>query len=358
MPLKLAIRVTRPAAVDSLGLVDIAVVDPASLEQLRAWQDVTDAVYAADVPDLPNSPFEELVASARTHRQSVREERWLMRQDGSPVGVARASFTLLDNTDQCGVLVAVHPAHRRQGHGRRLFEHVVERVRSEGRARLLTEIAEPLVDGSTSPGPAFATRVGATRALDEIRRVLDLAALDEARLDALEAEARSRSAGYETVTWVSATPDDLVDDQAELMEQMSVDAPMGDLDWERERWDATRIREQERLIADQRRTRLVTAVRHQESGRLVAFTDIGVSQLQPDPAYQWETLVLKAHRGHRLGMLAKVTNLRQLRREFPEAGGVVSWNAESNTHMVAINDALGFRPVERLAEWVYEIAAP
>ena len=333
-------------------------MDPDSLEQLRAWQDVTDAVYAADVPDLPNSPFEELVASARTHRRSVREERWLLSHGGASVGVARASFTLLDNTDQCGVLVAVHPAHRRQGHGRRLFDHVVERVRSEGRARLLTEIVEPLVDGASAPGPAFATKVGATRALDEIRRVLDIDGIDEARLDALEAEARSRSAGYEPVTWVGATPAELVNDLAELMGRMSVDAPMGELDWEPESWDADRIREQESLFAGQRRTRLVTAVRHMASGRLVAFSDIGVSQLQSDPAYQWDTLVLRAHRGHRLGMLAKVVNLRQLRREVPEARRIVSWNAETNTHMVAINDALGFRPVERLAEWVYEIAAP
>ncbi len=348
---------------DSLALVDIALadlalVDPASLEQLRAWQHVTDAVCAADVPDLPNNPFEELVASARTPRQSIREERWLLSHQGSPVAVARASFTLLDNTEQCGVLVAVHPAHRRQGHGRRLFDHLVERARSEGRARLLTEIAEPLVDSSTAPGPAFATSVGASRALDEIRRVLDLDAFDETRLDALEAEARSRSAGYDVVSWIGATPDELVEDQAELMGQMSVDAPMGELDWQREAWNAARIREQEGLFAAQRRTRLVSAVRHVDSGRLVAFTDIGVSQLQADPAYQWDTIVLPAHRGRRLGMLAKVANLRMLRREVPEARRVVSWNAESNTHMVAINDALGFRPVERLAEWVYEIATP
>jgi GNAT superfamily N-acetyltransferase len=338
--------------------VNLALVDPASLEQLRAWQDVTDAVYAADVPDLPNNPFEELVAAARTPRRAVREERWLLRQDGKPVAVARASFTLLDNTEQCGVLIAVHPAHRRQGHGRRLFDHLVGRARAEGRVRLLTEIVEPLVEGTAAPGPSFATTVGATRALDEIRRVLDLETLDPTRLDALEAEALSRSTGYEPVSWVGPTPEELVDDQAQLMGQMSVDAPMGELDWEPEAWDAARVREQEALFAQQRRTRLVTAVRHLESGRLVAFTDIGVSQLQVDPAYQWDTIVLRAHRGHRLGMLAKVTNLRQLRREVPEARRVVSWNAESNTHMVAINDALGFRPVERLAEWVYEIAQP
>ena len=335
--------------------MDLERIDPESLDQLRAWHTVADAVHAADVPDLPSDPFEELVAAARTPRRSVREERWLLRDDTGPVGIARLSFTLLDNTEQCSVLVAVHPGHRRHGHGHRLFDHLVERVRAEGRLRLLTEVTEPLVDGAAAPGRAFAENVGATRALDEIRRVLDLDRLDAVRLDALESEARSRSGGYRTVCWVGATPEDLVDDQAQLISQMTVDAPMGELDWEQEVWDAARVREQETLFAAQRRTRLVTAVRHAESDRLVAFSDIGVSQLQPDPAFQWDTIVLRAHRGRRLGMLAKVVNLRQLMREVPGAHRVVTWNAESNTHMVAINDALGFRPVERLAEWVYEI---
>lgn len=338
--------------------MDITPVDPESLEQMRAFQDVTDAVFLVDVPDLPPSPFEELVASARTPRSSVREERYLLRHDGAAVGVARASFTLLDNTEQCGVLVAVHPAHRRQGHGRALFGFLVERARAKGRVRLLTEVAEPLVDGGRAPGPEFATTVGATRALDEIRRVLNLDDLDAGRLDALDAEARSRSEGYETLSWVGPTPEDLIGDYARLMGQMSVDAPMGDIDWEPEAWDADRVREQELLTTDQRRTRLMTAVRHKESGRLVAFSAIGVSQLQVDPAYQWDTIVLRDHRGHRLGMLAKVVNTRLLRREVPEARRIVTWNAESNTHMVAINDVLGFLPVERLSEWVYEIPQP
>jgi len=350
--------VTTLLVVDSLDLVDITPVDPESLEQLRAFQDVTDAVFASDVPDLPPSPFEELVASARSPRASVLEERYLLEDEGRPVAVARASFPLLDNTEQCTALVAVHPEHRRRGYGRALFDFLVARATVEGRSRLITEVAEPLVNGEGAPGPAFATTVGATRALDEIRRVLDLDALDEARLDALEAEARSRSAGYQTVSWIGPTPEDLIDDYAQLMGQMSVEAPMGDLDREPEVWDAGRVREQEQLVTDQRRTRLLTAVRHQESGRLVAFSSMGLSKLQYDPAYQWDTLVLREHRGHRLGMLAKVINLRFLREEVPEGRRVVAWNAESNTHMVAINDALGFQPVERLAEWVYEIPRP
>jgi hypothetical protein len=28
-----------------------------------------------------------------------------------------------------------------------------------------------------------------------------------------------------------------------------------------------------------------------------------------------------------------------------------TWNAESNTHMIAINERLGYRPVEYWTEW-------
>ena len=113
--------------------MDITPVDPESLEQLRVFQDVTDAVFAADVPDLPASPFEELVAAARTPQTFVRESRWVMHDAGVAVGVARASFFLRDNTDQCAVMVAVHPEHRRRGYGRALFDFLVEKATREGR---------------------------------------------------------------------------------------------------------------------------------------------------------------------------------------------------------------------------------
>jgi hypothetical protein len=57
------------------------------------------------------------------------------------------------------------------------------------------------------------------------------------------------------------------------------------------------------------------------------------------------------HRGHRLGLLVKAENLRMLRRHFPDTMTVTTWNAVSNRHMIAVNEALGFRPVERYQAW-------
>src|SRR4029453_2343349 len=103
-------------------------------------------------------------------------------------------------------------------------------------------VNEP-ADGPPNRAMRFAAAAGATRSLGEVRRALDLTALDTDRLATLRAEAEKASDGYELVSWTNPCPDDLVDDFAALYARMSTDAPLGDLDIEPEHWDADRIRE-------------------------------------------------------------------------------------------------------------------
>lgn len=57
------------------------------------------------------------------------------------------------------------------------------------------------------------------------------------------------------------------------------------------------------------------------------------------------------HRGHRLGMLVKVANLRQVVAREPQRTRVMTWNAEENRPMLAVNEAIGFRAVGYEAGW-------
>jgi hypothetical protein len=66
---------------------------------------------------------------------------------------------------------------------------------------------------------------------------------------------------------------------------------------------------------------------------------------------QDDTLVAKAHRGNRLGMLVKILNLRRLEAERPSVERILTFNAAENEHMLAINVALGFRPAGHSGEW-------
>lgn len=72
-------------------------------------------------------------------------------------------------------------------------------------------------------------------------------------------------------------------------------------------------------------------------------------------AWQHITIVDPAHRGHRLGMWVKLANLRYTRGEEPALRNIDTWNAATNSHMIAINEALGFRAVEGWAEYQHEI---
>lgn len=132
---------------------------------------------------------------------------------------------------------------------------------------------------------------------------------------------------------------------------MLTDAPTGALSWLPERWDSARYREKEEAARRRGRLRAATGAIEESSGAMVAYTDIGVSREQPRIAYQWDTIVAPAHRGHRLGSWTKIANLGLLHERVPQTSTVVTWNAAENSHMIAVNELLGFRAVEHWSEW-------
>ncbi|AYG02148.1 hypothetical protein [Gryllotalpicola protaetiae] len=162
------------------------------------------------------------------------------------------------------------------------------------------------------------------------------------RLAGLEAAAARAAGGdYRVVSWVGATPDDRLDAVAALRARMSVDAPADDIDWPEEIWDAARVRVYDERYLSAGSAVFFAVAEHVPSGRLAGYTEIAVHPWSMT-AQQGDTLVLAEHRGHRLGMLLKVANLRAAQRAHPELTGVMTGNSTSNSYMLSINDALGF----------------
>ncbi|TFV44202.1 GNAT family N-acetyltransferase [Blastococcus sp. TF02A-35] len=313
-----------------------------------AWCGVWAASERADRPGQTPRPAADHVALGRqlvapggsrdgTHRAALVGD--------DVAGALRLILPLRDNPSMAVVDLAVHPDHRRRGVGRALHAEALRLAAAHGRTTLVADVDEP---GEGAPGRRFASALGWTCDLEETRRDLLLPA-DEARLSAVEADARERSAGYHVLTWRDRTPEDLLGDRALLEQRMSTDAPHGDLPVEEERWDGARIREYE--AGHVARGRTVLSAGAVVEGRLVAFTDLQVVLDQPERAHQGGTLVLREHRGHRLGALVKAAVLRRLAAELPEVRRVSTYNAETNTPMVAVNEALGFVPAGRLSCW-------
>jgi GNAT superfamily N-acetyltransferase len=330
--------------------VRIELIDPTDEAAFRAWFDVSDICYTERWPGESGWLFGEARASALNPDSAHRLEQLAVLAGDEVIGSARLELPLRDNTHLAQFSVDVHPAHRRRGAGSALFTELERRAVAAGRSLAVIDLDEPAREAGASAGRAFLAGRGYTCAQVYHRRDLQLP-LDDARLAALEASCAPHATGYRLVGWRDRCPDEFVDSRAELGRRMSTDAPMGDLEVEEEQWDADRVREAEALFAKQNRSYLATGAVHEATGRLVAFTEIAVPLGLPQRVYQWDTLVLKEHRGHRLGTLIKIANHRALAAAFPQATAVSTWNAEENAPMVAVNEALGFVPVGMFSSW-------
>lgn len=336
---------------------EITPLDPADEATVAAVQALREAVEAADIPDFPPPCRYAFRAELTFPRTTKRIEHHVARSGGEVTGYLALETPLRENLDNADLTIAVHPAHRRRGTGHALYAYALERMRELGRIRYASVTVEGLPGGPPRDGAGreFATAMGAKSALDEIRRRLDLTTLDEPALAELVEAGRAKAAGYRLVTWPGGTPDEYAADAGYLDGRLVSDAPMGDLVWDAPQVDVARLREAEAAMAAGRWHLYSVGAVHEDTGRLVALTTIARQETSPWHAFQWITLVDPPHRGHRLGVLVKVENLRFAMAHEPELRVIDTWNAAVNQHMISINEAIGFRPVDSWIDWQQEI---
>jgi GNAT superfamily N-acetyltransferase len=314
-------------------------------------RDVAGAVALLEAARVVDAPFRlsptvaSYTAGLRHGWDGDRPEVALARDArGRVVGLLELFLPHWDNTHLGSVDVTVDPLARRQGLGRRLFEAGVERVHAAGRRLVLaSSLDQPA-------GVEFAKAMGLTRASEEVHRRQDLLTVDWARLDREYAADERRADGYELIRMPGATPEHMLADVARMTEAIN-DAPTDDLDIEDEVFTPERIRafETAQLAHDRRIYRLVA--RELASGALAGHTMVAVESERPWQAWQFDTSVLRAHRGHRLGLLLKIDMLRWLRDEEPQLHRIDTGNAASNAHMIAVNELLGYRVLVSTIEW-------
>jgi GNAT superfamily N-acetyltransferase len=302
-------------------------------------------------------------------RGNEYEERhvFLARLDGSVVGSGTLTLPLSENTTTAGVDVLVDAGYRRRGIGSGILEVLEQEARERDRVSFDAFCAEPLrllIPGGElleaksgtggvpleSASTRFALNHGYSLEQVETNSTLALP-VGEALLQDLEAQATQRAAGYSFMGWQDRCPDELVDLFAKLKSLMSTEVPIAGLGWEGEEWDANRVRLEESTWLAGGIASTVAVARHNSTGELAAYTTLTHREATPGMVYQEDTLVAPGHRGHGLGMLVKIANLRRIEKLWPDATSVMTWNANENQHMLAINIALGFKPSGFDGEW-------
>jgi hypothetical protein len=189
--------------------------------------------------------------------------------------------------------------------------------------------------------------------LEQVERGSRLALpVDEARLDDHYAAASAASGpDYRVHFWSDLTPKHWLEDMATLHTRMSTDAPSAGLEEPEDTWTVERLVDSDARAAASPRTYLTAAVEYIPTGTLVGFTELTVPAEQDRSVSQEDTLVVKEHRGHQLGMLLKVANIVNLQQVRPGHPSILTFNAEENRHMLAVNEAVGFTPMGYEGAW-------
>lgn len=327
-------------------------IDPHDEAAFGRWFAVRFAVDRFDWPDEPGWAMQELRALACDESDRIVEIE-LAFEDDTPVGLLWNNYPTSENTDTALVNLAVLPEHRRRGHGTALEAHAIELARNRGRSNAVGTTEAPL--GASAGLDAFAKGLGYDPALPEQRRALTLP-VDEDVLGPLYDDALAHSGDYELVEWIGRCPSHLVPGRLALAECISTDAPQGELETEGQHWDAERLEVFESTREQMERDSYSTGAVERATGDLVAFSELSVPRADPSTVYQWDTVVLPAHRGHRLGMLVKIANLRAIAASSPETRRIITFNASENEPMIAVNEAMGFELVGTGTVWKRSIA--
>jgi len=313
-------------------------IDPADASAVRKLVDLTLAARAVDDPTSP--PWSPRVIKLRmTLGLPVRGPGELWSAPGDvPGGLAGGYWLQLPDTDNLSSAwldLFVHPAARRRGLGTALLRHAMERTAANGRSLL----AGPAIKGSA--GEAFARRAEATVGLADVRRVLEVPRIPAGHIVRCRKNAAAAAAGYALTSWLGRTSDEHLKGVV-AMELALNDAPASP-SVEPEAWDEQRVRDRKDgwIEAVGARGYHLAAI-SDATGEMAALTELAVYPDVPAWGFQGGTVVARPHRGHRLGMLVKAAMLEWLAEAEPQLERIVTHNSASNSHMIAINEELGF----------------
>lgn len=293
------------------------------------------------------------------------KRQWSICVGDEVVGVAPLTV-LGDSGGKSAILIiSLLRSHWGRGIGTAALAAIESIAKEMGVEHLLTWVEHPDSPESTEilPSPTgfgtvpfdhharFLQRHGYR--LEQVERVSILRWTDDAvaRVRRLHAEAAEAAVGYRTLQWTLPTPAEHVAGYAHMKEHMSTDTPDADLSMPVEVWDAERIADHDDRYTQAGITVLVTAAQQVETGELCAYNELAIGADETETSHQEDTLVLSAHRGHRLGMLVKTAGLLTWRAQHPQSEQIITYNAEENRPMLNINEAIGFAPASYEGAW-------
>ena len=324
--------------------VDLEQIDPRNEAALRAWWEVGHAA-TADRPGKPWPLWEQSRVALPAHNPE-RGITVLGAIDGREmVGAGLLTRSLQENLHSATAFAYTRPDRTREGIGRRLVEELEVVAAGDGRTTIQSEAY--LRPGGSGAPEAFAQAMGYDVASRESIKELALGDY-RARRDALAATAPVPD-GYRVLTFDTVCPEEHLESFGTLLGMLLAEVPLGDLELEDSVWTPERLRAAEQRQVDIGR-HVLTAMALAPDGGVAGVSDVRIDDTDSRHGQVGITIVDPDHRGHRLGLALKLATHDLAVTTYADLAVLDTSNAEVNTHMNAVNEALGYRTIETLLE--------
>jgi GNAT superfamily N-acetyltransferase len=320
--------------------------DPADL---AAIQPVAQAAYTGAMPNFPDVGSARLVMTAADLHTSKAMTLAAFADEHAEValGYAALRIELADNLELIYGELWVAPDARRRGIGSALHAETLRVAARHNRSLLMWE-----GPSSTDPGEFAAYHQG--KPVERVTRsVLDLHTVDRTRYTAL-AEPSPANADYTLIRWLDYCPPELVGSYCAAMSAMQ-DAPMGESVYEITAFTP------EKLAAYEESSAILGVRRHvlaavDQTGEVAGFHAFASYPDEPQTLEVWDTGVVRAHRGHGLGLRIKAAAALWGMEEYPAARWFQTFNNADNAPMLRVNRELGYQASE---DWIkFEFTVP
>lgn len=294
----------------------------------------------------PTSVRRQLLGNDLMGRHSL-----LATVEGEPVGLLRMMFWDIEGSRDLSVCnLEVVPAHRRRRVATRLLDHAVAECIDRGKPTMIgTGVLSDATRGF------WEIWLGLPCGLIERESQLVLGDVDPELMQGWVDQRRARAGDYRLTHVRGSFPPELRKAVATLNTAMN-DAPLDDLDVDREIWSAADVGAEDELRRLRGEIRWATLAFAPDGGP-AGLTAVLLNDDDPTFGVQTNTVVLDAHRERGIARWLKADMWQRLRADRPELTSLLVENAASNDAMLGINDAMGFRETVRYADWQGDVDA-
>lgn len=328
--------------------------------QLAGWaQQVADLSAAVSIDRIGQTDLAwlpgEIEAIVEADERDVAKQWWLITEAGQVVGAVELEADLTTE-GPCDVEFWVHPAADPAVVLAVQFELADQFARNHTRTDLICwYLHAPASEQLTSPvGIGEVGRDAMAEALlasgVKLAQVYRISAIDPRTA----ADPAPVPEGYRLVSWLGPTPPELRHQVARSHQITSEDAPTGETGFVAEEWTPDRVAADEATWVAAGR-QFVTVLALSASGELAGFTRQAAVGHDATIAWQWDTSVVPAHRGHGLGVVLKTKATALLYQTYPQVRQVITHNAAENVHMLRINVELGWTPIAHRGAWTRSV---